>query len=215
VKQDGERRPDLVEALDRDGLPAQLAAVDGAEPPAPQDARRREAARGGRQLRKGRRARLARERPRQRPRVCRLRALPPRPRQLLREVCRPRLGFLCSPHQPRLALRRESAERLRLAQQGSLALLRTPMGSKGPLLRLPQHRVALPEISLQLQHPQGCCRWAWSGCRCGRAAGRAELLLSVGKAAAARKSARAGAHPLPAHARLACGVRCLRSWPRT
>ena len=75
----------MIEALDGDGPPAPLAAVDRAEPPAAQDPRRREAVGAARQLRKRRRARLARQRPRQRPRVARPRLLP-RPRQLPLEV---------------------------------------------------------------------------------------------------------------------------------
>jgi hypothetical protein len=57
------RRSRLVQPLDRNRLPAQVAAVHCAKPPPPQDAARCEAARGGRQLRVRRRGAHA---PRQR-----------------------------------------------------------------------------------------------------------------------------------------------------
>ena len=115
----GRQGEDLIEPPDRDGPPAPLAAVDGVEPPAPQDARRREAARGRRQLGPGRGVHLARQR--QWLRACLLRAgVLPRAEQLPLEDKRPRL---CLPR-PRLRLPRPRLRLLRPPQKGGPELFR-------------------------------------------------------------------------------------------
>ena len=177
---------DVIKALDGDGLPGPLAAVDGAEPPAPQDPRRREPARARRQLRKRRRARLPRQRPRQRPRLARPN-LPPRARQLQREVLRPRLGRLRPPRQGR-----------RLRPQRRLDIRQPSLRVARPLLRPLQHGVALPQLALQLQHPRRRIRRSRR-----HASGLSKLLFAVGEMAASLTWARACARPVSAQTRLA------------
>lgn len=188
---------DVIKALDGDGLPGPLAAVDGAEPPAPQDPRRREPARARRQLRKRRRARLPRQRPRQRPGVARPR-LPPRARQLPREVLRPRLGRLRPPRQGRLATRRAPVALRRLRPQRRLDIRQPSLRVARPLLRPRQHGVALPQLALQLQHPRRRIRRSRR-----HASGLSKLLFAVGEMAASLTWARACARPVSAQTRLA------------
>ena len=117
----------LVQPLDRDRLPAPLAAVHGAEAPAPQDAARRKIARGGHQLGVGRGADPPRERLGNGTHIRNAPALL-RSLQLPRKLSRPLLGCV------------------RLPLQGSLAIPRVSLELGDPLLGLPHRCIAL-------QHP--------------------------------------------------------------